>query len=180
MSSHPSAGSSGALADFGGPSAREESDSLYQKREKIQMLWIRGRFQRLRNVTLTVLILFFFALPWLEWDGRPAVWLDLPARKFMILGLTFWPQDLILLSWLLIIAAFGLFFFTVWGGRLWCGYACPQTVWTRAYMWLEYLIEGNRNQRIRLDRSRNQTVRHRRQIQKETVGQTLPVRKPVL
>jgi cytochrome c oxidase accessory protein FixG len=117
------------------------------------MLWIRGRFQSLRNFTLTVLILFFFALPWLRWDGRPAVLLDLPERKFLILGLTFWPQDLILLSWLLIIAAFSLFFFTVWGGRLWCGYACPQTVWTRAYMWLEHLVEGDRNQRIRLDRS---------------------------
>jgi cytochrome c oxidase accessory protein FixG len=153
MSPHPSAGSSGALAGFEGRSEPDESASLYEKREKIQMLWARGRFQRLRNFTLTVLILFFFALPWLQWDGRPAVWLDLPERKFMILGLTFWPQDLILLSWLLIIAAFGLFFFTVWAGRLWCGYACPQTVWTRAYMWLEYLIEGDRNRRIRLDRS---------------------------
>jgi len=153
MSSHPSAGSSGALADVEARLEPDENASLYQRREKIQMLWIRGRFQRLRNFTLTVLILFFFALPWLQWDGRPAVWLDLPERKFMILGLTFWPQDLILLSWLLIIAAFGLFFFTVWAGRLWCGYACPQTVWTRAYMWLEYLIEGDRNQRIRLDRS---------------------------
>jgi cytochrome c oxidase accessory protein FixG len=153
MIPHPSAGSSGALTGFEGRSEPDESASLYQKQEKIQMLWARGRFQSLRNVTLTVLILFFFALPWLQWDGRPAVWLDLPARKFMILGLTFWPQDLILLSWLLIIAAFGLFFFTVWAGRLWCGYACPQTVWTRAYIWLEYLIEGDRNRRIRLDRS---------------------------
>jgi cytochrome c oxidase accessory protein FixG len=153
MSPHPSAGSSRALAGFEERSAPDDGESLYQKREKIQMLWIRGRFQRLRNFTLTVLILFFFALPWLQWDGRPAVWLDLPERKFMILGLTFWPQDLILLSWLLIIAAFGLFFFTVWAGRLWCGYACPQTVWTRAYMWLEHLIEGDRNRRIRLDRS---------------------------
>jgi cytochrome c oxidase accessory protein FixG len=132
----------------------DASASLYEKREKIQTLWIRGRFQRLRNFTLTVLILFFFALPWLQWGGRPALWLNFPERKFMVLGLTFWPQDLILLSWLLIIAAFGLFFFTVWAGRLWCGYACPQTVWTRAYVWLEHLIEGDRNQRIRLDRSR--------------------------
>ena len=116
MSSHPSAGSPGALAGSEERSARDQNASLYEKREKIQMLWVRGRFQRLRNVTLTVLILFFFALPWLQWDGRPAVWLDLPRRKFMILGLTFWPQDLVLLSWLLIIAAFGLFFFTVWGG----------------------------------------------------------------
>ena len=110
MSPHPSAGSSGALAGFEGRSEPDESASLYEKREKIQMLWARGRFQRLRNFTLTVLILFFFALPWLQWDGRPAVWLDLPERKFMILGLTFWPQDLIYLSALLILAALSLFF----------------------------------------------------------------------
>jgi cytochrome c oxidase accessory protein FixG len=153
MRPHPPAGSSGVLAGVEQRFEPDRSASLYEKREKIQTLWIRGRFQRLRNFTLAVLILFFYVLPWLRWDARPAVWLNLPARKFMILGLTFWPQDLILLSWLLIIAAFGLFFFTVWGGRLWCGYACPQTVWTQAYVWLEHLIEGDRNQRIRLDRS---------------------------
>jgi cytochrome c oxidase accessory protein FixG len=154
MNPHPPADSVGLHTDAEARRKAEESSSLYKKQEKIQTLWVRGRFQRLPDLALTFLLLVFFALPWLQWDGRPAFWLNLPERKFIILSFTFWPQDLILLSWLLMIATFGLFFLTVWGGRLWCGYACPQTVWTRGYIWLEYLIEGNRNQRIRLDRSR--------------------------
>ncbi len=127
--------------------------SLYEKRKKLYILWVKGRFQALRNVSLTVLILFFYLLPWLEWQGRPAVWFNLPERKFFILGLTFWPQDFILLSWFLILSVFVLFFFTVVAGRLWCGYACPQTVWTKYFIWIEYLVEGDRNKRILLDRS---------------------------
>jgi cytochrome c oxidase accessory protein FixG len=153
MNSHPSAAAAEGTAGAERRPASGGGGSLYQKQEKIQTLWIRGRFQRLRNLTLTVLILFFFVLPWIQWRGHPAVLFNLPERKFVILDLTFWPQDLILLAWLLIIAAFSLFFFTVWAGRLWCGYACPQTVWTRAYVWLEHLIEGDRNQRLKLDRS---------------------------
>jgi cytochrome c oxidase accessory protein FixG len=76
---------------------------------------------------------------------------DLPARQFHIFGLTFWPQDFPLLAWLLIIAAFALFTVTVWAGRVWCGYTCPQTVWTAIYMWAEQFAEGSRNQRMRLD-----------------------------
>ena len=90
--------------------------SLYEKRKKIYTLWVKGRFQALRNVSLTVLILFFYLVPWLEWQGRPAVWFNLPERKFFILGLTFWPQDFILLSWFLILSVFVLFFFYR-GGR---------------------------------------------------------------
>src|SRR5690606_12735029 len=82
-----------------------------------------------------------------------AVLFDLPARQFHVLGLTFFPQDFFLLTWLLIIAALSLFFFTALAGRLWCGYACPQTVWTEAFVWMERLAEGNRQQRLRLDRS---------------------------
>jgi len=131
---------------------RSKGDDLYAKRNKIYTLHVDGRFQRLRHVTLTLLILFFYVLPWLQWSGRQAVWFDLPNRKFYILGLTFWPQDFILLSWLLIIGAFSLFFFTAWAGRLWCGYACPETVWTKYFIWIEELIEGDRNKRILLDR----------------------------
>jgi cytochrome c oxidase accessory protein FixG len=129
------------------------SGSLYAKRRKIQTLRARGRFQRLRDSIHAFLVLFFYALPWLEWQGRQAVRLDLPGRKFAFFGLTFWPQDFILLSWLLIIATFALFFFTVFAGRLWCGYACPQTVWTRGFVWIEQLVEGDRNKRIKLDRA---------------------------
>ncbi|HVM98444.1 MAG TPA: cytochrome c oxidase accessory protein CcoG, partial [Candidatus Acidoferrales bacterium] len=134
------AGSSGAV-------------DLYVKRTKIYQREAHGRFQRLRTVTLFALAGFFLAVPWFNWHGRQAVWFDLPRRKFHLVALVFWPQDFIYLSWLLIIAAMSLLFFTTLAGRLWCGYACPQTVWTKFYMWIEWLIEGDRNARMRLDRS---------------------------
>ena len=112
----------------------------------------QGPWQRLRAVVLFALAGFYLVLPWVTWGGRQAVWFDLPRRKFYLFGLTFWPQDFIFLSWLLIIAALGLFFFTALAGRLWCGYACPQTVWTKFFMWIEWLTEGDRIQRMRLDR----------------------------
>lgn len=126
---------------------------LYQKREKIYTRKIEGFFQRLRLLTGWPLLLGYFLLPWINWEGRQAVLFDLPARKFHILGLTFWPQDFPLLAWLLIIAAFALFAVTVWVGRVWCGYTCPQTVWTAVYMWAEQVCEGSRNQRIKLDKA---------------------------
>jgi cytochrome c oxidase accessory protein FixG len=86
-----------------------------------------------------------------RWDGHQAVLFDLPARKFYVFGLTFWPQDFFWLACLLIIAAITLFFFTALAGRLWCGYACPQTVWTEVFLWIERFCEGRRNQRIKLD-----------------------------
>ncbi|MBI3782967.1 MAG: cytochrome c oxidase accessory protein CcoG [Deltaproteobacteria bacterium] len=126
--------------------------ALYAKRRKIYQREAHGKFQQLRTVTLFVLAGFFLAVPWFNWHGRQAVWFDLPQRKFHLVVLTFWPQDFIYLSWLLIIAAMSLLFFTTLAGRLWCGYACPQTVWTKFYMWIEWLTEGDRNARIRLDR----------------------------
>ena len=124
---------------------------LYQKRERIYTRKVEGFFQRLRLYTGWPLLLGYFCVPWLNWDGRQAVWFDLPGRKFHILGLTFWPQDFPLLAWLLIIAAFSLFTVTVFAGRVWCGYTCPQTVWTSIFMWAEQVTEGTRNQRMRLD-----------------------------
>ena len=100
-----------------------------------------------------VLLGLFYALPWFNWNGRQSVLFDLPARKFHIFALTLWPQDFIFLSWLLIIAALSLFFFTAVAGRLWCGYACPQTVWTEAFVWLERITEGKRSARISLDKA---------------------------
>ena len=93
----------------------------------------------------------FYLFPWLRWDGQQAVLLDLPARKFHVFGLMFWPQDFLFLSMLLIMAALSLFFFTALAGRLWCGYACPQTVWTEVFLWIERWIEGDRNKRMKLD-----------------------------
>lgn len=126
---------------------------LYQKREKIYTRKIEGFFQRLRMFTGWPLLAGYFLLPWIEWGGRPAVLFDLPARKFHIFFITFWPQDFPLLAWLLIISAFALFTVTVFLGRVWCGYTCPQTVWTSIYMWIEQRVEGSRNQRIKLDQA---------------------------
>jgi cytochrome c oxidase accessory protein FixG len=92
-------------------------------------------------------------LPWVNWDGHQSVLFDLPARKFYIFGLTFWPQDFIFLTLMLIIAGLSLFFVTAVAGRLWCGYACPQTVWTEVFLWMERWVEGDRNKRMKLDAS---------------------------
>ena len=133
------------------PSEVGEID-LYQKREKIYTRKIEGFYQRMRLFTGWPLLLGYLLLPWFNWHGRQSVLFDLPARQFNIFGLTFWPQDFPLLAWLLIIAAWSLFAVTVWAGRVWCGYTCPQTVWTSMFMWAEQLAEGSRNQRIKLDK----------------------------
>ncbi|MEZ1318323.1 cytochrome c oxidase accessory protein CcoG [Pseudomonas fluorescens] len=109
-----------------------------------------GRFRNLRLLGAGFLYLLFFGTVWLNWGDRQAVLWDLSESKFHIFGATFWPQDFILLSGLLIIAAFGLFAITVFAGRVWCGYTCPQSSWTWVFMWCEKVIEGERNQRIKL------------------------------
>ncbi|HEJ6180069.1 TPA: cytochrome c oxidase accessory protein CcoG [Pseudomonas aeruginosa] len=129
------------------------NNDLYAKREKIYTRAFTGIFRRLRMVGGAALFLLYFGTVWLNWSGRQAVWWDLPERKFYIFGATFWPQDFMLLSWLLIVCAFGLFFITVFAGRVWCGYTCPQSVWTWIYMWCEKVTEGDRNQRIKLDKA---------------------------
>ncbi|MBV6286925.1 cytochrome c oxidase accessory protein CcoG [Pseudomonas aegrilactucae] len=110
-----------------------------------------GLFRNLRLAGAGFLFLLFFGTVWLNWDGRQAVLWDLADSKFHIFGATFWPQDFILLSALLIICAFGLFAITVFAGRVWCGYTCPQSSWTWVFMWCEKITEGERNQRIKLD-----------------------------
>ena len=110
-----------------------------------------GRFRNLRLYGAGLLFLIFFGTAWLDWDGRQAVLWNLAEHRYYIFGATFWPQDFILLSALLIIAAFGLFAITVVAGRVWCGYSCPQSVWTWVFMWAEKVTEGERNQRIKLD-----------------------------
>ncbi|WP_120993507.1 cytochrome c oxidase accessory protein CcoG [Stutzerimonas urumqiensis] len=110
-----------------------------------------GLFRTLRLLGAGALFVLFFGTAWLDWNGRQAVLWDLGKRQFHVFGATFWPQDFILLSAILIIAAFGLFFVTVLAGRVWCGYACPQSTWTWAFMWAEKVTEGDRLQRIKLD-----------------------------
>ncbi|MEB6591383.1 MULTISPECIES: cytochrome c oxidase accessory protein CcoG [Pseudomonas] len=109
-----------------------------------------GLYRNLRIGFAGALFVLFFGTAWLDWNGRQAVLWDLGNSKFHIFGATFWPQDFILLSALLIICAFGLFAITVYAGRVWCGYSCPQSTWTWLFMWCEKLTEGDRNQRIKL------------------------------
>ena len=125
--------------------------SLYESAAKIYPREQSGRFDKLSKLATIVLLGLFYALPWLSWDGRQAVLFDLPARKFYLFGLTLWPQDFPYLALLLIIAALTLFFFTALAGRLFCGFACPQTVWTEAFIWMEQWTEGTRSQRMKLD-----------------------------
>jgi cytochrome c oxidase accessory protein FixG len=131
----------------------ENIESYYVAEQKIYPREVTGRFARLRTLAVWVLLGLFYGMPWLMWNGRQAVLFDLPARKFYIFGLVMWPQDFIYLTGLLIIAAMSLFFFTAVGGRLWCGYACPQTVWTEAFLWMERIAEGTRSERMKLDKA---------------------------
>jgi cytochrome c oxidase accessory protein FixG len=126
---------------------------LYAARQKIYPRDINGRFQRLRTTAAWVLLGIFYAIPWLRWNGRQAVLFDLPARQFHVFGLTLWPQDFYYLTWLLVIAALSLFFFTALAGRLFCGYACPQTVWTETFLWMERFVEGSRTQQMKLSKA---------------------------
>jgi len=130
----------------------EVEQSLYAKREKIYPREVHGIFAALRTAGVLALLGLYYAMPWLMWDGHQAVLFDLPARKFYILGLVFWPQDFFYLTLLLIVASFALFFFTALAGRLWCGYACPQTVWTEAFLWIERKVEGSRPKQMKLDK----------------------------
>ncbi len=141
------------VRDVTPPSKAGASADLYAAREKIYTRAFSGLFRNLRRVGGAVLFILFFGTVWLNWNGRQAVWWDLPERKFHIFGATFWPQDFMLLSWLLIICAFGLFFITVFAGRVWCGYTCPQSVFTWVFMWAEKITEGDRNQRMKLDKA---------------------------
>ncbi|GAA0683836.1 cytochrome c oxidase accessory protein CcoG [Marinobacterium maritimum] len=129
-----------------------ESYNLYAKREHIYVKFYKGIFKNLRIISGFLMLAMFYGVSWIQYDGRQAVLFDLPNRQFHIFGLTFWPQDFMLLSWLLIILAFTLFFVTVFAGRLWCGYSCPQFVWTWLFMWAERVAEGDRNKRMRLDK----------------------------
>src|SRR5438874_3996324 len=124
---------------------------LYEIRRKIYPRAVQGLFARWRVALVIATQLVFYGLPWLHWNGRQAVLFDLAARKFYIFGLVFWPQDVIYLTVLLILSALSLFLFTAVAGRLWCGYACPQTVYTEIFLWVERKIEGDRLARIRLD-----------------------------
>ncbi|PTD97231.1 cytochrome c oxidase accessory protein CcoG [Pseudothauera lacus] len=130
-----------------------KQDTLYAARKKLQVRSTSGTFTTWRWILVWVTQILFYGLPWLSWNDRQAVLFHLTERKFYIFGWVFWPQDVFYLAILLIISAYALFFFTAIAGRLWCGYACPQTVYTEIFMWIEEKIEGDHNKRAKLDRA---------------------------
>jgi len=123
----------------------------YQPSDQIYVRKVSGFFQKLRQRMNLVYFAFFACLPWLQYNGHQAVLFDIELQRFTLWGLTLWPQDLTLLAWLFILGAFLLFFVTAFLGRVWCGYMCPQTVWTFIFIWFEEKIEGTANQRKQLD-----------------------------
>ena len=124
---------------------------LYEIQRTIHPRAVHGWFASWRIALVLITQLVFYGTLWLDWNGRQAVLFDLASRKFYIFGLVFWPQDFIFLTTLLVISALTLFLFTAVAGRLWCGYACPQTVYTEIFIWIEKLFEGDRQARIKLD-----------------------------
>ena len=134
-----------------GAGDEETTEFLYQAHQKIYPRSVSGLFARWRWALVWLTQIVYYGLPWLTWGGRQAVLFDLAARRFYIFGLVLYPQDFIYLTGLLVISAYSLFLFTAIGGRLWCGYACPQTVYTEIFLWVERKIEGDRIQRMRLD-----------------------------
>ena len=135
------------------PNSAPIEQQLYAIRQKIQPRAVHGVFANWRVALVLVTQLVYYGLPWLKWDDRQAVLFDLAARKFYVFGLVFWPQDFVYLTGLLILSALALFLFTAVAGRLWCGYACPQTVYTEVFMWVEQWLEGDHVARKKLDKS---------------------------
>ena len=149
------------------PEAEEKLISLYAAHEKIYPRSVTGLFSNWRWGMVVLTQLIFYGLPWLEWGQRQAILFDLGVRRFYIFGLVLYPQDFIYLTGMLVIAALSLFLFTAVAGRLWCGYACPQTVYTEIFLWIEKQVEGNRSAHMRrdaqalsLDKAWRKTLKH--------------------
>jgi cytochrome c oxidase accessory protein FixG len=131
--------------------APDESGSLYEAQRKIYPRSVQGLFARWRWGLVALTQLVFYGMPWLQWGERQAVLFDLGARRFYIFGYVLYPQDFIYLTGLLVVSALSLFLFTAVAGRLWCGFSCPQTVYTEMFLWIERKVEGDRTARMRLD-----------------------------
>ena len=149
-----SEGAGGGLGAANGKQGQPapQTVSFYEKHKKIYPKAVYGRFAKLRWLFIALTQAFFYLAPWIELDGRQALLLDLAERKFYVWGALFWPQDVIYLAVLLIVSAYGLFFVTAVAGRVFCGYACPQTVYTEIFLWIEHWVEGDRAARIKLDK----------------------------
>ncbi|RMF11648.1 MAG: cytochrome c oxidase accessory protein CcoG [Alphaproteobacteria bacterium] len=138
--------------------SKGERRELYKSREPIFPKRMDGTFRRIKWAAMAVLLGIYYLTPWIRWDRGPnapdqAVLLDLPARRFYFFWIEIWPQEVIYLTGILILAALGLFLATSLAGRLWCGYACPQTVWTDLFIMVERFFEGRRNARIKLHKA---------------------------
>ncbi len=151
MTEPASVAAAGVVQTTAGDGGSEAIVSMYRKQEKIYARAVTGWFAAWRWALVWGTQLLFYGLPWLEWNARQAVLFDLGARRFYIFGLVLYPQDFIYLTGLLIVSAYALFLFTAVAGRLWCGYACPQTVYTEIFMWVERRFEGDRMRRMKLD-----------------------------
>jgi len=130
---------------------QEKFVSLYEAQKKVYPRSISGYFHQWRWITIWITQIVFYGMPWLEWGNRQALLLDISTHRFYIFGLVLYPQDLVFLVVLLVIAALALFLFTAVAGRLWCGFSCPQSVYTEIFLWIERKIEGDRAARIKLD-----------------------------
>ena len=124
---------------------------LFERHQKVYPRSVMGLFQRWRWVFAWLTQIVFYGLCWLPWNGRQAVLFDLDARRFYVFDLVLWPQDVIYLAVILVLSALGLFLFTTVAGRVWCGYTCPQTVYTELFLWIEARLEGDRPKRMKLD-----------------------------
>jgi cytochrome c oxidase accessory protein FixG len=127
----------------------------HKSNEAIQVREQKGKYQEIRRVLSWLLIIAFITIPFLQYNDQQAILFNIVNQQFRFFGVTFWPQDFILLASIFMVGAFALFFVTSWLGRVWCGFVCPQTVWTLAYIWVEHRIEGTRNQRIALNKKAN-------------------------
>lgn len=124
----------------------------YKSESPVYVRKQKGRYQRVRQFTGLAFVLLFVLIPWINFQGHQAVLLDIGKQQFHVFSQTFFPQDFTLLAGLLIVSCYLLFFVTTWLGRIWCGYTCPQTVWTFSFIWVEEWLEGSRNQRIKRDK----------------------------
>jgi cytochrome c oxidase accessory protein FixG len=149
--------------------------SLYAATQKIYPRSVQGLFAKWRWIMVFLTQLVFYGLPWIEWGQRQAVLFDLGARRFYIFGFVLYPQDFIYLTAILVISAFSLFLFTAVAGRLWCGYACPQTVYSEIFLWVERKVEGDRSARMKLDASGMSLEKLVKKIYKHVVWLTIAV-----
>ena len=134
------------------PETTPATVSFYEKHKKVYIRDVKGWWNSWRWGFVWFTQILFYGLPWIDWNGRQAVLFHLAERKFYLFGLVLWPQDVFYLALLLIISAYALFLFTAVAGRLFCGYACPQTVYSEIFMWIENKIEGDRSARMKLDK----------------------------